>query len=108
MWTTVLRLGLWILIAVLGLYVFRENSEDHIAELITGEMLQQALTLALALIALSGVLRIFGKTTAVVAKKNRCQTCRTPIPPGALFCRTHLRRVLEEENERTHLTKVRR
>ncbi|HEX7150137.1 MAG TPA: hypothetical protein VF618_01525 [Thermoanaerobaculia bacterium] len=109
MWSTVLRLGLWILIAVLGLYVFKENSGDPaITELITDTLLQQAMLFALALIALSVVLRLFDKTSAAVAKKNRCQVCKTPIPPGAIYCRTHLRRVLDDEDARTHLTRVRR
>lgn len=106
--TTILRLGLWTLIIVLALYVLASTyANEPWAELIPMPMLQQALMVAGALIVLGIVLRILGKGADAV-KKNRCQVCRTPVPPGAIYCRAHLRAVLAEEDERTHATKVRR
>lgn len=103
---TVLRLGLWTLILVLLLYVAASSyPEHHWAELIPMRMLQQALLVAGALILLGIVLRILGKGASVVAK-NRCRTCRTPIAPGAIYCREHLRSILYEEDDRTHATRV--
>ena len=105
---TVLRLGLWIMILVLALYVIDESYPDQpIAELIPSAMLQQALVLAVALLILGIIMRIFGKGAKAV-KKNRCQVCRTVIVPGAMFCREHLRTILTEEDEKTHMTRVRR
>jgi hypothetical protein len=106
--TTILRLGLWTLIIVLALYVLASTYEhEPWAELIPMPMLQQALVLAGALIILGLILRVLGKGADAV-KKNRCQVCRTPVPPGAIYCRAHLRTLLAEEDDRTHATKVRR
>ena len=106
--TTILRLGLWTLILVLALYVLASTYPDEPwAELIPMRMLQQALVLAGALIVLGIVLRILGKGADAV-RKNRCQVCRTAIPPGAIYCRAHLRTILAEEDERTHAASVRR
>ena len=106
--TTILRLGLWTLILVLALYVLASTyHSEPWAELIPMRMLQQALMVAGALIVIGIVLRILGKGADAV-RKNRCQVCRTPIPPGAIYCRAHLRTLLAEEDERTHATRVRR
>jgi hypothetical protein len=106
--TTVLRLGLWTLILVLAVYVIRETfAEQPIAELIPTTMLSQALILAGVLLAAGVVLRILGKGAEVVGK-NRCRVCRTPIPYGAMYCRAHLRSILNDEVDKTHGTKPRR
>lgn len=105
---TVLRLGLWTLIIVLGLYVLTEAyNEQQWTELVSARMLQQAFVLSIVLIVAGAVLRIFGVGVAAVSK-NRCKTCRAPIPSGAMYCREHLRQILHEEDERTHMTKIRR
>jgi hypothetical protein len=108
MYTTLLRLGLWTLILVLATYVFRESmAEPKIAELIPGHMLAQALVVGVILLVAGFITRLLGgkRTTTT---KNRCTVCRTPIPPGAIYCRAHLRAILHEEDEKTHMTKVRR
>lgn len=105
--TTLLRLGLWTLILVLALYVLATTYEEQPwAELISMQMLQQALILAGAVIVLGLIARIFDKGVRVVAK-NRCRVCRTAIAPGALFCRTHLRSIIHEEDDKAHATRVR-
>ena len=106
--TTLLRLGLWTLILVLALYVLATTyAEQPWAELIPMPMLQQALVVAGAVLILGIVARVFDKGAKVVTK-NRCRTCRTPIAPGALFCREHLRSILHAEDDKTHMTRVRR
>lgn len=106
--TTLLRLGLWTLILVLALYVLASTyHEQPWTEMIPMPMLQQALVLSAAVIALGIVARIFDKGATVVTK-NRCRTCRTPIAQGALFCREHLRSILHAEDEKTHMTRLRR
>lgn len=105
---TILRLGLWTLILVLGLYVIAETyHEQEWTELIPTRMLQQALALSALLIVAGIVMRILGVGVAAVTK-NRCRVCRTPIPSGAIYCRAHLREILHEEDERTHMTRIRR
>jgi hypothetical protein len=108
MWTTLLRLGLWILVLVLALYVLDASYPDQpFAELIEPQMLQQAMILAAALIVAGLIARLAGKGAKAVIK-NRCKVCRTPIAPGAMYCRAHLRDLLSDEDEKTHMTRVRR
>jgi predicted nucleic acid-binding Zn ribbon protein len=70
-------------------------------------MLVQALVLAALLIIAGVVLRVLGVGARVVAK-NRCRVCRTPVPPGAMYCRAHLRDILYEEEDKTHSSRIRR
>lgn len=108
MYATLLRLGLWTLILVLGTYVFRESlADEQIAERIPTGMLQQALVVAVILIVAGVIMRILDKGASKV-RKNRCQVCQRPIVPGAIYCREHLRTILAEEDEKTHMTRVRR
>jgi predicted nucleic acid-binding Zn ribbon protein len=105
--STLLRLGLWVGILVLALYVVHETyHESTIAEMIPIGMLQKALGLAGVLLAAGVVARMFEKTSKVVSK-NRCRVCGTAVPPGAIYCRAHLRTVLEQEDRKTHMTRIR-
>lgn len=101
--STLLRLGLWIIIIVLALYVIHETYENSpIADVVSVDLMQKALMVGGAAVALGFVLRIFEKGTKVVVK-NRCRVCRTQIPSGAIYCREHLRTILHEEDDRTHM-----
>jgi hypothetical protein len=103
---TLLRLGLWTLILVLVLYVLASSYPNQPwSELIPMRMLQQALVVAGLLIVAGVVARILGKGAAAVVK-NRCRVCRTAVPPGAIYCRAHLRTILHEEDDRSHGIKV--
>ena len=105
---TLLRLGLWTLILVLILYVLASTYDDTMwAEMVPAPMLVQALALSWLLIVAGIVLRILGVGVQAVSK-NRCRVCRTPIPPGAMYCRAHLRSILHEEEDKTHSTRIRR
>lgn len=106
--STILRLGLWTVILVLVAYVLHESFEDQqIGEMIPVAMLGKALTVGFILIVAGIVLRIFEKGSKAVVK-NRCAVCRTAIPHGAIYCREHLRTVLTAEDERMHMTKIRK
>ncbi len=105
---TLLRLGLWVMILALALYVIDETYPDEpIGEVISTSLLTQVMIVSAGAIVAGFVLRILGKGAAVVTK-NRCRVCRTPIPPGAIYCRAHLRNILHDEDERTHNTRIRR
>lgn len=105
---TLLRLGLWILILVLALYVLASTySEEHWAAMIPTAMLVQAMVLAGLLIVAGIILRILGVGARTVSK-NRCRVCRTPIPQNAIYCRAHLRTILNEETDKTHASRIRR
>jgi predicted nucleic acid-binding Zn ribbon protein len=106
--STFLRAGLWIVILVLAAWVMHESLEETpAAEFFAPAMLQKALVLGGLLVASGLVLRMFEKTAKVV-RQNRCSVCKKPIAAGAIYCRAHLRSVLHEEDDRTHMTRVRR
>lgn len=106
--STLLRAGLWILIIVLALYVLHESFEGApAAEYFETGLMQKALVFGVLLVAGGLVTRLFEKGAKVV-RKNRCTVCRTPVAPGAIYCRQHLRNVLHSEDEKTHMTRIRR
>jgi hypothetical protein len=106
--STVLRLGLWTLIIVLSLYVVHESFEElPVAEYVPIGMLSKALGVGAALLLLGIILRMFEKGAKAVVR-HRCAVCRTPIPKGAIYCRAHLRKILHEEDDRAHMTKLRK
>lgn len=106
--TTLLRLGLWIMIVVLAIYVLAESfAGQEFVEHIPMAMLGQALILAAVLLVAGVIMRVVGQGAKAVIK-NRCQVCRTVVPSGAIYCREHLRNILSDEDEKTHMTRVRR
>ncbi len=106
--STLLRIGLWILVLVLALYVIQQTFEDSpLSEYVPMSMLQHALIVGALLLVVGIVLRVFERGAKAVVK-NRCAVCRTAIPAGAIYCREHLRAVLHDEDQRTHMTKLRR
>jgi predicted nucleic acid-binding Zn ribbon protein len=107
--STLLRLGLWVILIVVVMYVIHETYEgEAIAEYVPMVMMQKALAVGGILVIAGIVARMFEKASAKVLPKNRCATCRTPIAPGAIYCRAHLRSILAREDDRTHMTRLRR
>ena len=107
--STLLRLGLWIIILVISLYVMRETLEEsHIREYVEMGLLAKAITVGALLIVAGVVMRLLEKGSKKIGVgKNRCVVCRAPIAHGAIYCRNHLRRVLEQEDEKSHMTRTR-
>ena len=107
--STLLRLGLWTIVLVLVLFVLRESfSEAPFADMIPQNMLEQAMIVAAVVVVAGVALRAFEKTSGVVVGgklKGRCQVCKKPIPQGAIYCREHLRNMLEREDRKTHSTR---
>jgi hypothetical protein len=106
--STVLRLGLWIILLVVAMYVLQQTFEDApFVDFFAPAMLQKALVLGGLLVAAGIILRILERGAKAVTK-NRCVVCRTPIEHGAIYCRQHLRRILSREDEITHMTHPRK
>jgi hypothetical protein len=100
--STLLRVGLWVVLIVIVVYVLQQSFEDTpLAEYVTTPMLQKALVLGI-LVTIAGIVMRVLERGAKVVTKNRCKTCRTPIPSGAIYCRAHLRNVLHHEEDREH------
>lgn len=106
--STLLRLGLWITILVMALYVMHETLEESpIHDYVPAHVLTKALVLGVVLIIAGVVARMFEKTTKKIGAKHRCVVCHKPVAPGQIYCREHLRRVLEAEDEKAHMTRTR-
>ncbi len=104
--STLLRLGLWVILLVVVMYVLQQTYEEApFVDFFAPAMLQKALALGGILIAAGMVMRLLERGAKVVVK-NRCVTCKTPIVHGAIYCRQHLRRILNREDDRTHRTRV--
>lgn len=105
--STLLRFGLWIIVIALAMYVIHESFEDSpVAEYVPMGLLQKALAAGGILLVAGVIFKVLEKGAKVVTK-NRCRVCRVPIPPGGIYCRQHLRNILHEEDERTHMTRLR-
>ena len=104
--STVLRFGLWLTILTLVSFILSTNvnfESTPIGQLITPTLIQHMFIFSGALIGLGILLTIVEKTTSkVVASKNKCRVCGTAVPQGAIYCRQHLRNILEAEDRRTH------
>lgn len=104
-----LRFGLYTLIVVLGLYVIAATSPDSaVANFVQSDalLIHKTVGLSVVLIIAGVVVRLL-ESGAKSVSKNRCRVCRTAIPTGAIYCREHLRSILQEEDERTHMTRTR-
>jgi predicted nucleic acid-binding Zn ribbon protein len=105
--STLLRLGLWVVLLVVVLYVLQQTYEDApFVDFFAPAMLQKALALGGVLVAAGVVMRILERGAKAVVVRNRCVVCKTPIDHGAIYCREHLRRVLNREDDRTHRARV--
>jgi hypothetical protein len=106
--STLLRLGLWIVLLVAALYVVNETFENSpIADFIPANVLQYALALGVLLVVAGLVARVVAKAGKKV-NRPKCAVCKKPVAQGAIYCREHLRRVLYEEDEKFHNTVERR
>ncbi len=106
--STVLRLGLWIILLVVAMYVLQQTFEDApFVDFFAPAMLEKALVLGGLLVVAGIVLRLLEGGAKVIIK-NRCVVCRTPVEKGAIYCREHLRRVLSRDHDETHLTRGRK
>ena len=104
--STLLRLGLWIIMAVVALYVLHETyAGTQLEAYFSTALLQKALIVGGLLVVVGIVVRLAEKGAAKVVVKNRCKICKTSSPLGAIYCRQHLRSVLAREDERTHMTR---
>jgi hypothetical protein len=104
--STLLRLGLWVILLVVALYVMQQTFEDApFVDFFAPAMLQKALVLGGLLVAAGVVTRLLERGAKVVVK-NRCIVCKTGIEHGAIYCRAHLRSVLNREDDRTHRARV--
>ncbi|HVT05489.1 MAG TPA: hypothetical protein VHL58_19185 [Thermoanaerobaculia bacterium] len=100
---TLLRAGLWIVLISFALYVVHETYPDTaIGAFTSGDMLMKAGVVGV-LAGVSGfILGFFKKRDPKPAARGRCSVCGRPVKKGDIYCREHLRRIIEDEHDRTH------
>lgn len=100
---TLLRFGLWVVLIALALYVIHETFPNAPqSEFISGPMLQKIGMVGAGLVLLGFLTGLFGKAADKTFRQQRCSVCRKPVMHGELYCREHLRRILDEEHDRHH------
>ena len=103
--STVLRLGLYLLVIVFALYIVDTAFESSVvADFVDASLLSSAMGIGALLLIAGIVLRIMERAASKIPA-SRCSVCRTPVPKGAIYCREHLRNILAEEDEKTHHTR---
>jgi len=107
--STLLRTGLWILILALVVYVVDTSfANSPFAGLINLDLLSKVFALASVLVVVGVAMKMFDKTAAkVIGRGNKCRVCGIEIPAGQIYCRPHLRGMLEREDRKTHNTRIR-
>jgi predicted nucleic acid-binding Zn ribbon protein len=103
--TTLLWIGLWLIAIVMGLFIAKDVASDApFLQWVTTALLVQGGALGIVLTGAGIVLRLFERVAP--KSKRRCVVCRKPVFGQEMYCREHLRGILEEEDERTHRTRT--
>ena len=97
------RFGLYTILVVLAVFVARENVDGiPYTHLITDTLLVQV-GLAGVVMAVAGVIiGPFERLQAKGARSKKCVVCKAPVIAGKMYCRTHLREIIDKEDYRRH------
>ncbi|MFN2239479.1 MAG: hypothetical protein ABR524_08800 [Thermoanaerobaculia bacterium] len=96
------RFGLYTILVVLAVFVLRENVDGiPYTELLTDTLLVQ-IALAGVIMVVAGIILGPFERLQTKASRKRCVVCRAPVIVGKMYCRTHLREILENEDARRH------
>ncbi|MGA7617006.1 MAG: hypothetical protein WBX15_17685 [Thermoanaerobaculia bacterium] len=100
--TLLLWAGLWVTLIVAVLFLVRDlTSNAPLLEFLPVSMLTWAGLFGVALVVLGLILQVIDRIFKP-GTRSRCVVCRRPIRRGEMYCRTHLRSILEEEHDRNH------
>ena len=100
---SLLRLGLWIILITLAMYVMRDAFEHSSAhDMIQPWFLRDTAILGAAVIAAGVIVSILENIKDKAASQAKCLVCRRPVPRGEFYCRQHLRQILDQDHDRTH------
>ena len=106
--STLLRLGLWVILLVVVLYVLQQTYEDApFVDFFAPAMLQKALVLGGLLVVAGIVMRLLERGAKVIVK-NRCIDLQDADRARRDLLPQHLRRILSREDDRTHMTRLRK
>lgn len=88
------RLGIYLLLAVLAMWVLREEVLSSFAHILTNRNLNLAGLAGLGMLAVGFLTLVYEKLT-VGRKKTRCKVCGKPVIAGEYYCREHLRELVD-------------
>jgi len=91
---TLFRLGIWILMAVLVVWVLRDAVLADFADHLSNRLLNQVGLVGLATLFL-GVIAVIWEKLSAGPKKHRCKVCGKPVSAGEYYCREHLREIVD-------------
>lgn len=95
-----LRLGLWVMVAVLALYIAREAmAGSPLARSLSDELLWNAGLGAVGLIALGILVGIGEFIHRKAFRHSFCIVCHRKIRYGDLYCREHLRTEVQQAQD---------
>lgn len=96
------RFGLYTILLVLAVFVLRENVDGiPYTDFLTDTLLVQVGLAGVVMVLVGIILGPFERLQAKGSRK-KCVVCRAPVIVGKLYCRTHLRELLEAEDARRH------
>lgn len=96
------RFGLYTILVVLAVFVLRENVDGiPYGEFLTDTLLVQVGLAGVVLAVVGVILGPFERLRTKTSRK-KCVVCRAPVIVGKMYCRTHLREILEKEDYRRH------
>lgn len=99
---TLLRTGLWIVLISFALYVVHESYPDTaLGAFTSSDMLMKGAVVGV-IAGLAGFIMSFFRKRDPKPARGRCSVCRRPIIKGEIYCREHLRRIIEDEHDKTH------
>ena len=88
------RIGIYVLLAVLAMWVLRDNVLKDFSATINDHLLNLVGLGGMAVLAMGFLALIYEKLSAG-PKKTRCKVCRKPVIAGEFYCREHLREIVD-------------
>jgi len=88
------RIGVYVLLAVLALWVLRDNALKDFEAILSDQILNWAGMSGVGLLVLGFLAMIYEKTSAG-RRKVRCKVCGKPVIAGEFYCREHLREIVD-------------
>lgn len=102
---TLLRVGLWTIVAVLALYIMREAmSGSPFARSLSDTLLNTIGLVGLGIVGFAVILGIAEFIGRKTLRKSFCIVCHRKIRYGDLYCREHLRDQVYEGQDQSRRT----
>ena len=91
---TLFRAGIWILLAVLAMWVLRDAALRDFAHILNDTLLNRVGLFGFAVLGLGFLALLYEKATTG-PRKTRCKVCGRPVFGTEFYCREHLREIVD-------------